>query len=264
MWWKRREICLGLLLVVPVFSAPVLLGQSTVPDSEQISAARDKFRQTEKQFELPPLPSGPQSQAPIDQIPASPAKVSYQGGLLTISAQNSVLGEILRDVRRLTGASIEVPQGPGENKRVVAHLGPGAPRDVLAGLFDGLSFNYVMVGSASDPTIVSTVILTVKPSPTEESQPVPQAFNQPVVPAPAVEQAEQQAEQTEQPEIISAEDGKAAAASWFTHQAKQNEEDNPEGAKQPTPEQLQEILDRQQQLASGGANPAPPPQTPQQ
>ena len=38
---------------------------------------------------LPPLPSGPLSQLPMDQIPATPAKVSYQGGLLTISAQNS-------------------------------------------------------------------------------------------------------------------------------------------------------------------------------
>jgi hypothetical protein len=42
----------------------------------------------------------------MDQLPPTPAKVSYQGGLLTISAQNSTLGEILRDVRRLTGASI--------------------------------------------------------------------------------------------------------------------------------------------------------------
>jgi len=42
-------------------------------------------------------------------------------------AQNSTLGEILRDVRKLTGASIEIPQGSGASERVIAHLGPGAP-----------------------------------------------------------------------------------------------------------------------------------------
>ena len=48
-------------------------------------------------------------------------------------------------------------------------LGRGAPRDVLAGLLNGSSFNYVMLGSSSDPTAVSSVILTAK-SATGETQ----------------------------------------------------------------------------------------------
>jgi hypothetical protein len=107
----------------------------------------------------------------MDQIPAAPAKVSFQGGLLTISAQNSTLGEILRDVRQLTGAAIEIPQGAAANERVIASLGPGAPRDVLAGLLNGSSFDYVMLGSSTDPTAVSSIILTSKsPSPGEAPQ----------------------------------------------------------------------------------------------
>src|ERR1700693_2080062 len=124
----------------------------------------------QKPLVLPPLPSGPLSQLPMDQIPPTPAKVSYQGGLLTISAQNSTLGEILRDVRKLTGASIEIPPGSGANERVVAHLGPGAPREVLAGLFNGTAFNYVMVGSNTDPTAVSSVVLTPKTPSAGETQ----------------------------------------------------------------------------------------------
>jgi len=100
----------------------------------------------------------------MDQIPATPAKVSYQGGLLTISAQNSTLGEILRDVRKLTGASIEIPPGASTNERVVTHLGPGPPRDVMAVLLNGSSFNYVMLGSNSDPAAISSVVLMAKPS----------------------------------------------------------------------------------------------------
>jgi hypothetical protein len=106
----------------------------------------------------------------MDQIPPSPAKVSYQNGLLTISAQNSPLGEILRDVRNLTGAAIDVPPGSGANERVIAQLGPGAPRDVLAGLLNGSSFNYVMMGSSSDPASIASIILTSKPSATGEVQ----------------------------------------------------------------------------------------------
>src|SRR5260370_3149545 len=92
------------------------------------------------------------------------AIVGYQGGLLTIAAQNSTLGEILRDVRKLTGASIDIPPGSGA-ERVVAYLGPGAPRDVLAALLNGTSLNYVMLGSSSDPPLVSSVILSLKPKP---------------------------------------------------------------------------------------------------
>jgi len=158
----RRAIVLGLVLAAP------LLHAQTAAQTAHSTTPRRKSHKAQTQLVLPPLPGGPLSQVPMDQIPATPAKVSYQGGLLTISAQNSSLGEILRDVRKLTGASIEIP--PGTNERVVTHLGPGAPRDVLAGLLNGSSFNYVIVGSNSDPTAVSSVVLMLKPSAAGEAQ----------------------------------------------------------------------------------------------
>jgi hypothetical protein len=120
------------------------------------------------------MPPGPLHQLPMDQIPATPAKVTFESGLLTISAQNSTLAEILRDVRKLTGASIEIPSGA--NERVVANLGPGAPRDVLVGLLNGCSFNYVMLGSNTDPKAVSSVILTAKSSSPGEPQTVANVY----------------------------------------------------------------------------------------
>jgi len=165
MLYARRRMALGLLLAAPVLFAQTALAQ-TAPQSAATAAPpatpHHKSRKAQKPVVLPPLPSGPLSQLPMDQLPPTPAKVSYQGGLLTISAQNSTLGEILRDVRKLTGASIEIPQNA--NERVVTHLGPGAPRDVLAVLLNGSAFNYVMLGSSSDPTAVSSVILMAKPS----------------------------------------------------------------------------------------------------
>jgi hypothetical protein len=227
----------------------------------------------------------------MDQIPATPAKVSYQGGLLTISAQNSTLGEILRDVRKLTGASIEIPSGSGAGERVVTHLGPAPPRDVLAGLLNGSSFNYVLLGSSSDPTAVSSVILTPKPSATGETQTAAnlnqnnpgvmppnrfaQPFSQPgVVPQPgnvqpanaetddsakdddqdnADENADDQA-QPGQPEVNG---GNA------TDQGQQPDPNQP-NAGPKTPEQILEMLRKQQPGSPVFQPPASPPQPPPQ
>lgn len=158
----RRWFALGLMLA-PGLLAPALLAQTGEP-APPATTPHHWSHKTQKQLVLPPLPSGPLRQLPMEQIPPTPAKVSYQNGLLAISASNSTLGEILRDVHTLTGASIDIPQGSGANERVVTSLGPGAPRDVLAGLLNGSSFNYVLLGSNSDPAAVSSVILTARPS----------------------------------------------------------------------------------------------------
>jgi len=144
----RRWIALGLFAAAPVVPAQKLLAQG-VPAQNQTAPAVTPAA-------APPLtpPAAPlrlqttnptkfrrfrkfkrnsccrrcrvvrSVRCPMDQIPATPAKVSFENGLLTISAQNSTLGEILRDVRKLTGASIEIPQGSGASERVIAHLGP--------------------------------------------------------------------------------------------------------------------------------------------
>ena len=65
-------------------------------------------------------------------MPAVPPKVSFSGGMLTIVAENSTLSDILRAVKAQTGAAVEIP--PNATERVVTHLGPGAPRDVLSSL----------------------------------------------------------------------------------------------------------------------------------
>jgi hypothetical protein len=223
---------------------------------------------------------------PMDQIPPTPAKVSFQGGLLEISAQNSTLGEILRDVRKLTGASIEIPQGLGANERVVTHLGPGAPRDVLAGLLNGSSFNYVMLGSSSDPNAVSSVIITAKPSASGETQTAanvnpaaamppnrfPQPFVQQVIPQPGngqpgVAQPAAEADDSKDDEENAddnaddqAQPGQPDPTGANVHDRQQQPDPNQPNAGPRTPEQILEMLRRQQQPG----NPViPPPQPPQ-
>jgi hypothetical protein len=112
---------------------------------------------------LPPLPSGPQGpvpQVPLDSIPAVAPQVIYQSGQLTILAPNSSLADILRAVRKQTAAEIEIPANA--NERVVTNLGPGPAREVVAELLNGSRFNYVLLGSPSDASRLTRVVLVAK------------------------------------------------------------------------------------------------------
>src|ERR1700685_3335305 len=119
--------------------------------------------------EAQPAPQPPAPPPTLAQWPATPPQVSFQGGQLTISAQNSTLGDILKAVRAQTGATIDLPGTAPE--RVVGHFGPGLPRDVLASLLNGSHFNYLLLGSPTDSAALDRVILMAKSGSSADSAP---------------------------------------------------------------------------------------------
>jgi hypothetical protein len=97
-------------------------------------------------------------------VPAAappPVRVEVKGSLLRIRSDKATLAEVLYEVQRQTGADIPIPAG-AEQEQVVANLGPGPGREVLASLLNGSHFNYIFVGADSDPGGISQVLLTVK------------------------------------------------------------------------------------------------------
>src|SRR5579864_3141527 len=131
--------------------------------SSMVGATDGTQRKAKKPVLPPPLPSGPQGpvpQIPLDSIPAVAPQVIYQSGQLTILAPNSTLGDILRAVRKQTAADIDVPANA--NERVVTSLGPGPAREVVAELLNGSRFNYVLLGSPSDASRLTRVVLVAK------------------------------------------------------------------------------------------------------
>jgi hypothetical protein len=98
-------------------------------------------------------------------------KVTYEGGKLSIVAHNCTLADVLRAVKKQLGADLDVP--PNATERVVADLGPGTPREVITDLLNGTHFNYVIVGSASDPSAVQSLALTPKTGGTETASATP-------------------------------------------------------------------------------------------
>jgi len=102
--------------------------------------------------------------------PAPSAVVAYQNGLLTITAQNATLHEIMDRVRESTGAVVEVP---ALNERVTVQLGPQPPAIVIAALLEGSPVNYVIVGGAGDANAIRAIQVTSKPSAGPEPAPSP-------------------------------------------------------------------------------------------
>jgi hypothetical protein len=236
----------------------------------------------------------------LDQMPAVPPQVSFQNGQLTITAQNCTLGDILKAVHAQTGAQVELPGNAGD--RVIGNFGPGPARDVLAALLNGSHFNYVLLGSESNPQALDRVILTAKTGgATGSSAPVqeastdsyqgnnnlaPQPFNPMMRPMPGrpgmppngmaqnpnPNQADAQADDSsDDSSDDSADDSTDADSADDADQAddQQGQETTVEGqAATPdqngvkTPEQLLQELQQQQQQQQNGGVPQPGTQPP--
>src|SRR5579863_3281937 len=161
--WKVKKVAAGLVLCAAVLCPGMV--------SPAKAATSQGQRKAKKPQQLPPLPSGPTGpvqQIPLDSIAPVPPQVSYQNSQLTIIAPNSTLGDILRAVRKQTGAEIEIPTAP---ERVVTHLGPGPAREVVAELLNGSRFNYVLMGSSTNDATLSKVVLVAKTGPDTASGP---------------------------------------------------------------------------------------------
>jgi hypothetical protein len=241
---------------------------------------RSASKRAVKQEQPAAQPAPPPPPPTLAEMPPSSPQVSFQGGQLTISAQNSTLGDILKAVRAQTSATIDLPGNAPE--RVVGHFGPGPARDVLTSLLNGSHFNYLLLGSPTDPNALDRVILMAKSAGTAESNAQPQseqanAYNQGVynrvaampMAAPGtnttVVEGQDAADDTADDSADSTDDTQADDQTDQTDQADEqqagdDQQQQPDG--QPavkSPEQLlQELQQRQQQIQQQGLQPGAP------
>jgi hypothetical protein len=130
----------------------------------------------------PPKPDWPANDKPVA------AKVTWDIHGLTVEANNSSLGEILKEVATQTGARLEGKTG---DERVFGSYGPGPARDIIKQLLDGTTYNVLMVGDQGEGTPRQIVLSNrpAGPAPTgnaqnnsEESDNEPQPQQMPGVP----------------------------------------------------------------------------------
>ncbi|HEY6309035.1 MAG TPA: hypothetical protein VI488_21540 [Candidatus Angelobacter sp.] len=96
------------------------------------------------------------SAAPATAVPDLSPVVSYQNGLLTITAENAKLRDVLDRIHDSTGAVIDAP---ALNARVTVNLGPQAPTQVIAALLAGAHVNYVIMGDTADSRAVRAILV---------------------------------------------------------------------------------------------------------
>jgi hypothetical protein len=192
------------------------------------------------------------------QKPSVPPEVSYKNGSLTIVAENSTLGDILRAVHVQTGAAIDVPSNATE--RVASRLGPGPARDVLASLLHGSHFDYVIMGTSDNPNAVARVVLMTRTQGAESSA-VSQPVQEAAVPTPAppamAEQGNDVSEQQDQVFDNGQEEPTPQPEGQAEGQPQQPPQPGAPGIK--TPEQLLQELRQQQTVQQAPPETQPPP-----
>lgn len=263
--WKFTRFSGALVLGAALLCA----GTMTSAHAERTQAHRKAKKKAPPPPPLPSGPTGPVQQIPLDSIAAVPPQVSFQNNELTIVAPNSTLSDILRAVRKLTGAEIDVPAAP---ERVVTNLGPGPARDVLADLLNGSRFNYVLLGSPGNEAVLTRVVLVpkqVQPSVMTASAPEPQPGMQPGVPPQP---------NPDQDASAQAMDADSAADDSATDETAEQPEQPEQPANSPdqqqnvkTPQQMLQEMQQRQMMMQQGQQPGQavpgsgmPPHPPQQ
>jgi hypothetical protein len=142
-------------------SPPALASPPKIATAAAKTPAHKSKASAKKSAPVPEVPQTPPPPPTLEQQPPAPPQVSYQDGQLSIDSRNATLSQVLRAVQTQTGASIDMPSGAG-SERVVAKLGPGTPKDVLAALLNGSKFNYVILGENNHSAGVQKIILLSK------------------------------------------------------------------------------------------------------
>jgi AMIN domain len=134
---------------------------------------------------------GPSNAIPAGVAPAAAAEpppeppkpkvtVAFRNGLLSVTADKATLAQVLYEIHNQTGAEIAVPAG-AEQEQVFAALGPAAPKEVLAALLDGSPYNFILVGSSSNPNVLERVLLSHKGTNMVLDVGMPQGQSQPTM-----------------------------------------------------------------------------------
>ena len=100
-------------------------------------------------------PAPPPPPATPAQLPPNHAQITYSAGALFVSANNSSLNQILREISRETGIKIS---GGVADERVFGQYGPDVPAQILTALLDGTGSNVLLV--RGDDGTPSELVLT--------------------------------------------------------------------------------------------------------
>src|ERR1700677_1214213 len=126
------------------FASAALLSAQSAPTAQPKPSATVQAVST-----LPPTPPTTEPTVPLTPSQQQPkrAQVPLANGSLSVSADNSSLNQILRQISHDTGIKIT---GGVMDERVFGQYGPAAPDQILAELLDGTGSNMLLVSHDGD------------------------------------------------------------------------------------------------------------------
>lgn len=189
----------------------------------------------------PTTPEPPTVPLTPAQRPPRPAQVTFADGMLSISAENSSLNQILRQIASDTGLKIT---GGVRDERVFGQYGPAAPAEILSELLDGTGSNMILVQGDNDT--LAELILTPRQGGPTPPNPNAAAFAQ----RREAEDAPEAAQPAPPPApVIQPVTPPVTPASTATSPANPSQPESPNGVKTPQQiyEQLQRLRSQQQQ-----------------
>jgi hypothetical protein len=215
-------------------ASAALLSAQSVPTPQLKPAATVPAAST-----LPPTPPTTEPTVPLTPSQQQPkrAQVTAANGNLSVSADNSSLNQILRQISHDTGIKIT---GGVMDERVFGQYGPAAPDQILAELLDGTGSNMLFVKHEGDaaPELILTPRQGGPTPPNPNAASDANADSQDSQPAPEPVSEGMPDRNRTVPPI-------APAAPATSNQADASQPDSPNGVK--TPQQIYDQLQRLRQ-----------------
>jgi hypothetical protein len=223
-------------LIAAGFTLSTLLAAQSTPVPQAKPGAGVQVAST---FPVTPPTTAPDIPLTPSQRPPQHAQVTYANDILTVSADNSSLNQILRQICSITGVKIT---GGVTDERVFGQYGPAPLSQILAELLDGTGSNILLThqdGSAS-----AELILTPRQGGATPPNPNAAAFDEP-------SEQQEPAPEPEQPAAALPPGSRTtvpiapAPSSTGTTPTDASQPDSPNGVK--TPQQIYEQLQRMRQ-----------------
>jgi hypothetical protein len=163
---------LPLALTVPLVAQSPPTPQATPSSAPQLPSATP-LSSTLPATE-PTTPAPPPVPLTPSQRPPARAQITFADGTLSVSADNSSLNQILRQIAGNTGMKIT---GGVSDERVFGHYGPAPTAQILAELLDGTDSNMILVQRDNNPE-PAELILTPRQGGASPPNPNASAFDE--------------------------------------------------------------------------------------
>ncbi|HEY1527428.1 MAG TPA: hypothetical protein VGH51_14425 [Candidatus Angelobacter sp.] len=146
----------------PLASQPVTV-RNTIP--AQLNSLTSSAPQPTVTAPVPSnsQPSAPQADGTKSPSPEGSAAVDYHHGQLTVVSERAPLGVVLKLIAAKTGAFVDLSPEL-QNEPVIAMLGPGPVREVMAELLDSPRVDYIIMGTGDTPGSLERIVVRTRQS----------------------------------------------------------------------------------------------------